>query len=42
MTAMLNPTPRWSHARGNTVVPSHWQATQCQELALSGSGEEEQ
>src|SRR6478609_5652760 len=27
MTAMLNPAPRWSHARGNTVVPSRWQAT---------------
>ena len=27
MTAMINHTPRWSHARGNTVVPSRWQAT---------------
>ena len=27
MTAMLNPAPKWSHARGNTVVPSRWQAT---------------
>src|SRR5664279_1868111 len=27
MTAMLNPAPRWSHARGNTVVPSRWRAT---------------
>lgn len=27
MTAMLNPAPRWSHTRGNTVVPSSWQAT---------------
>ena len=27
MTAMLNPAPRRSHARGNTVVPSRWQAT---------------
>ena len=24
---MLTYTPRWSHARGNTVVPSPWQAT---------------
>ena len=30
MTAMLNPAPRWSHARGNTVVPSRWQATPTQ------------
>ena len=27
MTAMINHAPRWSHARGNTVVPSRWQAT---------------
>jgi hypothetical protein len=25
---MLTQTSRWSHARGNTVVPSRWQATQ--------------
>jgi len=24
---MLNNTSKWSHARGNTVVPSRWQAT---------------
>ncbi len=24
---MLTDTPRWSHARGNGVVPSRWQAT---------------
>ena len=24
---MLNTAPRWSHARGNAVVPSPWQAT---------------
>src|SRR6476620_10863545 len=24
---MLNPAPRWSHARGKTVVPSRWQVT---------------
>ncbi len=24
---MLTDTSRWSHARGNTVVPSRWQAT---------------
>ena len=24
---MLSNTSRWSHARGNTVVPSRWQAT---------------
>lgn len=24
---MLNDTSRWSHTRGNTVVPSRWQAT---------------
>ena len=24
---MLDNTPKWSHARGNTVVPSRWQAT---------------
>ncbi len=24
---MLNDTSRWSHARGNEVVPSPWQAT---------------
>ena len=27
MTAMLTLAPKWSHARGNTVVPSGWQAT---------------
>src|SRR5664279_241543 len=27
MTVMINYAPRWSHARGNTVVPSRWQAT---------------
>ncbi|MFI7068001.1 alkaline phosphatase family protein, partial [Kribbella sp. NPDC050124] len=25
--AMLTDTSRWSHARGNEVVPSRWQAT---------------
>ena len=29
MTAMLTLAPKWSHARGNTVVPSRWQATDC-------------
>jgi hypothetical protein len=24
---MLNSTYTWSHARGNAVVPSRWQAT---------------
>ena len=24
---MLTDTSRWSHARGNEVVPYHWQAT---------------
>ena len=24
---MLRHTSRWSHAPGNTLVPSHWQAT---------------
>ena len=24
---MLDNTSKWSHARGNTVVPSRWQAT---------------
>ena len=24
---MLTHTSRWSHARGNEVVPSRWQAT---------------
>jgi len=24
---MLSNTSRWSHTRGNTVVPSRWQAT---------------
>lgn len=24
---MLSNTSRWSHARGNTVVPSRWQVT---------------
>jgi hypothetical protein len=24
---MLNNTSKWSHARGNEVVPSRWQAT---------------
>ena len=24
---MLTHTSRWSHAPGNAVVPSHWQAT---------------
>lgn len=23
---MLDNTSKWSHARGNTVVPSRWQA----------------
>ena len=27
MTGMLNTAPQWSHARGNAVVPSPWQAT---------------
>jgi hypothetical protein len=31
---MLTDTSRWSHARGNEVVPSRWQAT------LSGSPSE--
>jgi hypothetical protein len=26
-TAMLTNTSKWSHARGNDVVPSPWQAT---------------
>ena len=25
---MLTDTSRWSHARGNEVVPSRWQATE--------------
>ena len=24
---MLTDTPKWSHPRGNTVVPYRWQAT---------------
>ncbi len=24
---MLTDTPKWSHTRGNKVVPSRWQAT---------------
>jgi hypothetical protein len=28
MTVMLNHALRWSHARGNRVVLSGWQATQ--------------
>jgi len=24
---MLNNTSKWSHTRGNTVVPSRWQVT---------------
>jgi hypothetical protein len=24
---MLDNTSKWSHARGNTVVPSRWQMT---------------
>ena len=27
MTGMLNTAPQWSHARGNAVVLSRWQAT---------------
>ena|SRR5664279_4326751 len=27
MTVVINHAPKWSHARGNTVVPSRWQAT---------------
>jgi len=30
---MLTDTSRWSHARGNAVVPSRWQATRRQALA---------
>ena len=30
---MLTNTHRWSHAPGNTVVPSRWQAT---EVILQG------
>ena len=29
---MLDNTSKWSHPRGNTVVPSRWQATS--ELAV--------
>ena len=31
---MLDNTSKWSHARGNTVVPSRWQATVTTEAAL--------
>ena len=30
---MLTHTSRWSHARGNAVVPSRWQATFCDRTA---------
>jgi len=29
---MLTDTSKWSHARGNEVVPSRWQATQAADL----------
>ena len=31
---MLDNTSKWSHARGNTVVPSRWQATGAGVIAL--------
>ncbi len=31
---MLSNTSRWSHARGNEVVPSPWQATPNEQAAL--------
>ena len=39
---MLSNTSRWSHARGNTVVPSRWQVTaeltsHAQEMGWPGS-----
>ena len=34
---MLTHTSRWSHAPGNRVVPSRWQATQCSPLARGES-----
>ena len=38
---MLTNTSRWSHARGNEVVPSRWQATLlvplcCESVTKSG------
>ena len=30
---MLTNTSKWSHARGNEVVPSRWQATNFYKLA---------
>ena len=35
---MLANTSRWSHAHGNTVVPSRWQATGGMGLPGAASG----
>lgn len=35
---MLTDTSRWSHARGNGVVPSRWQATDYDRDAASKLG----
>jgi hypothetical protein len=34
---MLTDTSRWSHARGNEVVPSRWQATKETASAMTHS-----
>ena len=31
---MLDNTSKWSHPRGNTVVPSRWQATALSDESL--------
>ena len=33
---MLDNTSKWSHARGNTVVPSRWQATPTKHASILG------
>ena len=33
---MLTNTHRWSHTRGNTVVPYRWQATGCVSQIVRG------
>lgn len=37
---MITHTSRWSHARGNGMVPSHWQATP-QLLALAAQRQQQ-
>ena len=36
---MLDNTSKWSHPRGNTVVPSRWQATHTYVLVVPDAGQ---